>query len=402
MIPIEKALSIIGKKTPLLGAGTVELELCSGRVLAEDIVADMDLPPFDRSQMDGFAIRSSDVLETPLKLKIIGESVAGKGWDGEVLAGTAVRIMTGARVPKGADAVQIVENTSEDDGYVIIEKPAGKLQNIVTEGFEIKSGEKVLEAGRTVTGNMIATLASFGHKLVTVGKRPRVSILATGSEIVDISLTPGRDQIRNSNSWSLAEFARNLNAEVTLLDSVIDDLENLTRIIELELDRCDLLIISGGVSVGDYDFTKPALLAAGAKIYFDKVALKPGKPTVFARKAEALIFGLPGNPVSVAVTFQVFVRPALLKMQGANEIGLPRSKAVLSHDINGVKGRDSLLPITLSVSTKGIQTVETFRFSGSSNFITFANANALVLVKKETKMRAGDLATVFRFRQDLA
>lgn len=395
MIPIEEARSIVEGETPVLSKKTVALAECVGRVLAEDIIADMDLPPFDRSQMDGFAIRSEDLTGTDVALKIIGESAAGKGWDGIVEKGTAVRIMTGARVPEGADSVQMVEKTREADGFVTIQSPTRKLENIVKRASEIRSGEKVLDAGTRVTANMIATLASFGYSMVPVGSRPRISILSTGSEIVDIDKKPGPDQIRNSNSWSLSQFARHVNARVSILDNAADNLRALTDIIDRETEKCDLLVISGGVSVGDYDFTKPALEKIGAKIFFDKVALKPGKPTVFAKKADTMIFGLPGNPVSVAVTFFVFVRPAILKMQGARKFGLAKSNAVLSHDINGAKGRDSLLPVTVSVTSDGLQSVETLRFSGSSNFITFAEANALVFVERDTKMRAGELATLY-------
>ncbi len=394
MITIGKALEIIKDNIYSLGRESVGLERAVGRVLAEDVAADMDMPPFDRSQMDGFAVKSADTLNAPVRLRIAGESVAGKGWHNELGFGEAVRIMTGAPVPTGADSVQMVELTDENEGSVTINKPTRPLQNIVRKAEEIKKSETILRTGELITDKMIATLASFGYSRVTVSKRPRVSILATGSEIVDIADTPSSDQIRNSNSWMLNSFSGTL-ADVTVLPIAGDDLDDLKQVISKAAGDSDCLIISGGVSVGDYDFTKPALRELGADIYFEKVSLKPGKPTVFARLGKTIVFGLPGNPVSVAVTFYFFVRKALLIMQGANETGLKSGFARLRHDIKATKGRDALLPVSLSTSKKGRLTVETLRFSGSSNFIRFARANGLVFVPMDKDLRKGRTARVF-------
>jgi molybdopterin molybdotransferase len=394
MIPISEALHIVKKNSKILEQYSVDLGSSAGRVLAEEIVADMDLPPFDRSQMDGFAVRVEDVKTLPANLKIVGESVAGKGWHEELKSGVAVRIMTGAPVPVGADSVQKVELTMESDGIVKILETTKIGQNIVIKASEMSAGEVVFEKGEIITQNMIATLASFGYEQVKVSNRPRVSILATGSEIVDISEKPGQDQIRNSNSWMLAEFAGNY-AEVTVLPIAKDDLESLKETINNAVKWCDCLIISGGVSVGDYDFTKPALRDLGAEIFFEKVSLKPGKPTVFAKINNTLIFGLPGNPVSVAVTFFVFVRTALLLMQRAKMPELKKGFAKLTHPIKATKERDAMLPVSLETNENGELTVETLRFSGSSNFIAFSRANGLVFVPQERSLAAGDVAQVY-------
>jgi molybdopterin molybdotransferase len=394
MIPISEALHIVKKNSKILEQYSVDLGSSAGRVLAEEIVADMDLPPFDRSQMDGFAVRVEDVKTLPANLKIVGESVAGKGWHEELKSGEAVRIMTGAPVPVGADSVQKVELTMESDGIVKILETTKIGQNIVIKASEMSAGEVVFEKGEIITQNMIATLASFGYEQVKVSNRPRVSILATGSEIVDISEKPGQDQIRNSNSWMLAEFAGNY-AEVTVLPIAKDDLESLKETINNAVKWCDCLIISGGVSVGDYDFTKPALRDLGAEIFFEKVSLKPGKPTVFAKINNTLIFGLPGNPVSVAVTFFVFVRTALLLMQRAKTPELKKGFAKLTHPIKATKERDAMLPVSLETNENGELTVETLRFSGSSNFIAFSRANGLVFVPQERSLAAGDVAQVY-------
>lgn len=394
MISISEALKFIKKESFSLETETVELSNIVGRVLAEEIRADMDLPPFDRSQMDGFAVKTEDTKTAPVNLKIVGESVAGKGWHERLKSGEAVRIMTGAPVPKGADSIQKVELTEEENGFVKILKPTSENQNLVRKSAEMKNGEVVFESGEIVTNKMVATLASFGYEFVTISKRPKVKILATGSEIVDISETPKKDQIRNSNSWMLAEFAKNF-AEVETLPIAKDDLENLKDTINEAAKTCDLLIISGGVSVGDYDFTKPALREIGAEIFFEKVSLKPGKPTVFAKLENTLIFGLPGNPVSVAVTFFVFVRTALLLMQSAKNAELKKGFAKLTHPIKAVNERDSLLPVSLETNEKGELEIETLRFSGSSNFIAFSRAEALVFVPQNKSLETESVAEIY-------
>ncbi len=393
MIPISEATKIVLENAPSLSVETVDLPASIGRVLAEDVTADMDMPPFDRSQMDGFAVKQKDVEAAPTRLRIVGESVAGKRWKGVLSSGEAVRIMTGAPVPEGADSVQKVEETSEQDGVINILKPTKPLQNIVKKGAEINGGEVILKKGEIITDKMVATLAAFGYAKVSVSTRPKVAILATGSEIVDIGQKPSEDQIRNSNSWMLKAFAEKF-ADVEVLPIAVDDLEGLKATIKSAVEKCDCLLISGGVSVGDYDFTKPALRELGAEIFFEKVALKPGKPTVYAKLDKTTIFGLPGNPVSIAVTFFVFVRIALLKMQKTRTVELKRGFAKTSHKIKGAKGRDSLLPVLLSTTGKGRLKIESLRFSGSSNFIAFANANALVFVPRDTKLGRGEVAEI--------
>ena len=393
MIPISKAIEIIERETVSLSNETVGLADIVGKILSEDIFADMDLPPFDRSQMDGFAVKTEDVKDAPAKLKIIGESIAGKGWEGSLNAGEAVRIMTGASLPKGADSVQKVELTEEHDGFITIHKPTKPQQNIVKKAAETTKTTRVFKKGELVSENMVATLASFGYDTINVAKRPRVTILATGTEIVDITETPQKDQIRNSNSWMLRAFASK-TSDVKVLPIAQDDLENLKDVICQAIESCDVLIISGGVSVGDYDFTKPALREIGAEIFFEKVSLKPGKPTVFAKYDNTLIFGLPGNPVSIAVTFFVFVQMALLLMQNSTSPKLKKGFAKLTHDIKATKGRDALLPVSLSTGKKGRLRVETLRFSGSSNFIRFAKANALIFIPRDKNLAKGDIAEI--------
>ena len=390
MIPISEAIRVVRQQAAKLGIESAALSDSLGRVLAEDIIADTDLPPFDRAQMDGYAVRAADVSNTPVRLRIVGESAAGSGWHKEMKAGEAVRIMTGAPVPVGADAVQQVELTRESQGaeFVEILEPVEAGRSIVRRANEIKAGETVLRAGEDINAAMIATLASFGYAQVKVGRRPRVAIMATGSELVDVDQRPGRDQIRDSNNYTIAAYAALTGAKVERLPLAVDDTEELKRQIAQAAAQSDVLITSGGVSMGVYDFTKAALKELGAEIYFERVALRPGKPTVFARLGETLVFGLPGNPVSVAVTFNLFARTALRAMQGAKQAEMIEEAAVLARDLKGSIERESYLPAVLRSDEKGTLLAEPLKWGGSSDFVAFARATVLINVPTGVKMIA--------------
>ncbi|MFZ1701852.1 MAG: gephyrin-like molybdotransferase Glp [Pyrinomonadaceae bacterium] len=389
MIDIKKALKIIEKETGSLKNEKEPLTSSVGRILAEDIVADTDLPPFDRSQMDGYAVRAADTVNAPTKLRVVGESAAGRGWPKTLKPGQAIRIMTGAPVPAGADAMQKVELTHEHDDIVEIRESVKIENNIVRRGAEIKRGTAVFGSGKMITENMIATLASFGYAKVKVGKRPRISILGTGSEIVDISKKPGRDQIRNSNSVMLDVLCRRFGGQTTILPIVRDEISDLKFQILDAAKRSNVLIITGGVSVGKYDHTKAALSELGAEIFFEKVRLKPGKPTVFARLHGSLVFGLPGNPVSATTAFYLFVADAIRKMQGGTEKVLAKGTAISAGLIKGTKERDSYLPCTLSYQKDGLAVITPLRGLGSSDFVTFAAADCLAVIPRGTNVETG-------------
>src|SRR5882724_7529791 len=385
MIPIAEAIEIVLSQAPHLGVESVQLKNSVGRILAEDIVADTDLPPFDRAQMDGYAVRADDVASTPARLRIAGESAAGAGWHHEMNSGEAVRIMTGAPVPKGADAVQQVELTREVNGAVEILESVGSGRSIVRQASEIKAGETVLRPGEQINAAMIATLASFGYAEVKVSRRPRVAVMATGSELVDVNRKPARDQIRDSNNYTIEAYASQSNAIVARLPLAGDDTEELKRAMREAVETSDVLITSGGVSMGVYDFTKAALKELGAEIFFERVALRPGKPTVFARLGRALVFGLPGNPVSVAVTFNLFARTVLRAMQGATHTTLEVDHAILARDLKGSIDRESYLPAILRTDERGTLLAEPLKWGGSSDFVAFAKATALVNVPAGVK-----------------
>jgi molybdenum cofactor synthesis domain-containing protein len=389
MITVEQALKIVARETQALKAERIPLEDALGCVLAEDIIADTDMPPFDRSQMDGYAVKAADTENAPVSLNLVGESAAGRGWHKTLKAGEAVRIMTGAPLPQGADAVQKIELTREDGDSVMIEEPTFPGRYIVHQGKEIKKGKVVLKSGTTITPNNIAVPAAFGYAKLRVAKRPHVAVLSTGTEIVDVAKRPKRDQIRNSNSIMLKALCERAGAEATILPHVGDDISDLRSQISYAASSADILITTGGVSVGKYDLTKLALRELGAEIFFERLRLKPGKPTVFAKLKKTLIFGLPGNPVSAAVTYYLFVRSALMRMQNAETPNLKKGTAITSKPAKAPKERDAYLPASLSTDANGSLVAEPLDWHGSSDFIGFARTDALLVVKRGTKIESG-------------
>lgn len=394
MITISQALKIISRENKMLGTERVELSEAAGRVLAEDIFADSDLPPFDRSQMDGFAVLARDTQNLPVKLRIAGESAAGRGWHGVLKRGQAVRIMTGARLPIGADAIQKVELTSEANGLVTINEPTAVGRYIVAKGKEVKKGSKVLRSGEILSAKNIAIPAAFGYSRVKVAKRPRVAILSTGSEIVDIGKKPKLDQIRNSNSVMIRALSERAGAIATVVTSVGDDLEQLKAQIASGVRHSDILVTTGGVSVGKYDLTKIALKELGAELFFEQVRLKPGKPTVFARLKKTLVFGLPGNPVSAAVTFHLLVRKAIMKMQNRIATDQNSEMAILAASVKAPKDRDAYLPAKLSTAKDGRLIAEALVWHGSSDLVGFAKSDGLIVVPADHKFAGGDVVEV--------
>src|SRR5215212_4577907 len=400
MISVAEAIQIVRQQTATLAHERVELPHARGRVLAQDVVADSDLPPFNRSQMDGYAVRADDVRYAPVRLRIAGESAAGRGWHNRLEEGQAVRIMTGAPVPEGADSVQQVELAHELKDRTVVEllESVESGRSIVKRGTEIKAGETVLTAGTTINAAMMAVLAAFGYANVQVFRRPRVGVLATGTELVAVDQKPGQDQIRDSNNYSIGSYAELAGAVVERLPLTGDETSLLQRQITEAAERCDVIVTSGGVSMGVYDMTKSALKELEAEIFFERVALRPGKPTVFARLPNgALMFGLPGNPVSVSVTFNLFARTALLAMQGAAEPALKRETALLARELKGTPDRESYLPAKITSNDDAELVAFPLKWGGSSDFVAFALTTALVIVPANVKaIDAGSLVSVLR------
>lgn len=380
MIDVDEALAIVLRQTPYLGSEDVLLEGSLGRILAEPVRADHDQPPFDRAAMDGYALRAEDAA-APAVLRVVGEVRAGQSSERSVGSGEAVEIMTGAPVPRGASAVQPVEKTRRlEDGRVAIESAVEPRQHIAPRGSEIRAGDVVLEGGAPIDPSTIALLASVGQSRVRVGRRPRVAVLATGDELVPVSEAPGPSRIRNANGPAVLAQARWAGAHVRSLGIVRDEAGPLTAAIEGGLDA-DVLVVSGGVSAGAYDLVEAAFARLGVEVFFERVAIKPGAPLVFGRRGDTLVFGLPGNPVSAQVTFDVFVRAALLRQQGARVVSRPRVEVELLAPLRNRSGRQAHLPARVRFDT-GRLVAEPLRSMGSADILAHARANALVILER--------------------
>ena len=380
MILFEEALAIVLAEVTPLGGEEVALEQALGRVLGEDVASDQDLPPFDRAAMDGFALRAADVAAAPVALDVVGEVRAGEWPDLVVGPGQAVRIMTGAPVPPGADAVQQVEKTQPLDEFrVTILAAAAAGANVAPRGSEVWAGDIVLARGRTIDPSAIAVLASAGKARVRVARRPVVALLVTGDEIVEVTARPAPGQIRNTNGPAVAAQARLVGADVRILGVAPDRQEAIAEALRAGLGA-DVMIVSGGVSAGDYDLVEPALLDLGARFLFTKVSIKPGAPLVFGRLGGTLVFGLPGNPVSAQVTFDLFVRPALLKMQGARVLDRPRVAVELLGAVRNRSGRKSHVPARVRFEG-GRLVARPVRSMGSGDLAAHARANALLVIE---------------------
>jgi molybdopterin molybdotransferase len=399
MLRIEDALDIILLHTPTIDEEEVRLAQAVGRVLRRDCVSDLDLPPFDRARMDGYTLRAAETeaatSERPVRLRAIGEAAAGRAFDGRVNEGEAVRIMTGAPMPPGADAVEKIEVIRLlGDGMIEIEAPVKPGQFITPRGVEARAGEVVVKSGERITPSIAAALASFGAARLKVSRKPRLALLSTGTELVEVEERPGPSQIRNSNTYSLAGYAEASGAEVWRAGITPDDFNATRAAVSEALSKSDVVMLSGGVSMGDYDLVKPALGALGAEILVEKVAMHPGKPTVFAKLGEKIVFGLPGNPVSVAVSFHLFARPALLKMQGVSDVHLPRMRAYAARPVKGAPPRRSHQPARL-VIRDGRAEAEPLKWSGSSDLVAFMRADCLIVVPEDRQsLNEGELVEV--------
>ena len=393
MVPVEEALAIVLREAPPLPDEEVSLADVVGRVLAQDVRSDADRPPFDRAAMDGYALRAEDVRRVPVTLDVVDEVRAGQ-WPGRAIElGEAVRIMTGAVVPGGASAVQQLELTGAvaEGRRVEILAPVTAGANIARRGSEGRAGGLVLSRGRVADAAAAGVLAAVGCVRPRVARRPVVCVLVTGDEIVDPARLPEPGQVRNSNGPALAALARQAGAVVRVLGEVPDRRDAISAAVEAGL-ASDVLLVSGGVSAGDYDLVEPVLQAAGASFFFSHVAIKPGAPLVFGRRGATLLFGLPGNPVSALVTFELFVRPCLLRMQGARVVTRPRVAVELLSALHNGSGRTSHSPVRVRCEA-GRLVAEPVRSMGSADLVAHARANALaVLPADRTEAAAGERA----------
>lgn len=365
---------------------SVPLDSAEGRVMAEDARADRDFPPFDRSMRDGFAVRAADL---PGTLLLKDEVRAGQHSEAVVNAGEAIEIMTGAPVPRGADAVVMVEHCERAGELVRMDRGLETGANIARRGSEACAGDAVLRAGSRLEYPGIAWLASTGARNVRVFARPRVAIVSTGDEIVDITKTPEPHQIRNSNAWSLAAQVTRAGGIAAPGPIARDTREETRAALEQALDS-DLLLVSGGVSAGKYDVVEPVLRDMGAEFFFDRVLIQPGAPLVFGRVRGKFFFGLPGNPLSGMVTFEVFARAALDLLAGAGETRLPLALARLKTEFRHKPGLTRFLPARMD----GVE-VAPVRWGGSGDIAAMTRANAFVVAEADRpEYAAGDLIQV--------
>jgi len=403
VVDFDEALEIVlshAHNLPLPETEQLPLLECLNRVLAEAVRADRDQPPFDRSTRDGFAVSAAKFGDK--MLRIAGQVRAGEQWGGGTLQeGAAIEIMTGAPIPDGANAVVMVEHVSRSDGAIraLSGRTVRSGENIVRGGSEARAGEIVLPAGTRIEGAEIALAAACGCSRPTVFRRPRVAIVATGDELVEIEATPALQQIRNSNSYGLAALAAQAGGEALRLPIAPDRRAALEEIIRLGR-RSELMLLSGGVSMGEYDLVEEVLESLGAEFFFTGVRMQPGKPVVFGRLPATedlpsqFFFGLPGNPVSTQVTFHCFVEPLLKAMAGGGVQAPHFAQAALAEDVEGKPGLMRVLPARLTPDRLQPE-VKLVGWQGSGDLAANARANCYaVLPPEKERFAAGEIITI--------
>jgi molybdopterin molybdotransferase len=393
-----KVIEEVGKRKGPRATATVSVWDALGLVLEQEVRTDREYPPFDRSTRDGYAVRSKEA--TPgAQLKCVGEIKAGDTVREALAAGTCLQIMTGAAVPAGADTVVMIEHTSREGDLVRFERAAQPGQNIVRKGSEAAAAQTILTPGMRLGYAELALAAQVGAVQLQCAKRPRVAILSTGDEVVLIDEAPGEFQIRNSNSVSLAAQVRIAGGEPVVLGNAADRIEVLGEKIERGLKE-DALVLSGGVSMGKYDLVESTLKAMGAEFFFDAVAIRPGKPAVFGICQGKPVFGLPGNPVSTMVTFELFVAPAIDLLSGAEARALPLVEARLAEAMKEKPGLAHFLPARLEWHG-AVPEVKALKWQGSGDIAALAQANCFLMVPADReKIDIGESVSVL-LRKDV-
>ena len=387
MLTVDQAQEAILAACPVLDTHSLSLLEAHGHALAIDVTSDVSLPPFDNSAMDGYAVIASDTAgaspQNGVRLRVLGDLPAGQAPRFTVTPGAAVRIMTGAPVPPGADAIVMVEDTETDGGEVIVYDPARAGQHVRSAGEDVRPGQTVLHAGRRLDAPALAILAALGRGTVSVTRRPRVAVLTTGDEVIDTDgpLAPG--QIRNSNRYGLAGQVREAGCELTHLAHVGDVPGAVRAALEAAAGAGDAIITTGGVSVGDYDYMKQVLQDLG-QMEFWRVAVKPGKPLAFGSVAGKPLFGLPGNPVSAMLTFELFVRPALRRIGGHAQIHRPEGTAFLSDDIRHYPGRREYQRAWIAWE-EGRLVARPLKGQGSHQLQGLVESNGFIVIPEESE-----------------
>jgi molybdopterin molybdotransferase len=396
VLDLETALARVLAALPPPQAERVALIEAADRVLAESVSSPSDLPLFDNSAMDGYAVRAADVHgakpDAPIRLRVRTRIPAGEMFAGELSPGECARLFTGAPLPRGADAVVMQEDTLIESDQVLILDAVKPRENVRFQGEDVRRGEMLVEAGEVLSPGRISLLAATGVAEIPVGRRPMVGLLATGTELREAGqpLSPG--QIYESNRAMLAPLIAQAGGEPKVYPLVLDALETTRAALQTAFHGCDLLITSGGVSVGEMDFVKTAFESLGGELQFWKVAIRPGKPFVFGRVGNKFLFGLPGNPVSAFVTFLLLVRPALRHWQGAREVSLPTQPGSLGEPITNPGDRRHFMRVRVDAAG----TVFSAGKQASHVLASLAKADGLLDVPPGTVWPAGATVKVLR------
>jgi molybdopterin molybdotransferase len=400
LIDHHEAVRLVQKNTTHLPVVRMPLMDARGLALAEDVLARFDSPPFDNSAVDGYAVRSVDA-EAGRTFKVVDEAPAGRPAQKKVGEGEAVKIFTGGLIPEGADAVVMVESTSGWGEEFELRKAAGPGNNLRGTGEDVREGDLILRAGTEIGAPEIALAATQGYGELSVYPRPKVVVLSTGTELVEPGtreLTPG--EIFDSNSFALLAQARETGAEARRVAAASDDADVLRNAMEEALESADVVVTSGGVSVGEKDLVKSTLLYLGVEQVFWGIKLKPGKPVYFGTRDDARFFGLPGNPVSAMVCFELFVRPALIKMMGLKDAQRPRIEVYFDEDVENKFGRMHAMRVTLTRTERGWR-AESVGAQGSGLVSSLTKADALALIGPESEgVRAGEPLEAIVLREE--
>ncbi|MGD8326199.1 MAG: molybdopterin molybdotransferase MoeA [Sphingomonadales bacterium] len=390
MLKVEDALAKIIEPIKVLESEMVALDDAILRMLAEDVISKRTHPPSDVSAMDGYAIRAEDVQQAPTRLKVIGESAAGKAFQGALKPGQAVRIFTGAHLPVGSDTIVMQENTERlSPEEVSILQPAILKRHVRPKGLDVNEGDPILSKGTKLQARHIGLAATAGHAQLPVTRKPRVGLLFTGSELVAPGEPCGPDQIVNSNAPMLSALLRNHGAEVVNL-GIAEDAPNAILEAAKGFDDVDLCITVGGASVGDHDLVQPVLSQAGLEVDFWKIAMKPGKPLIYGHFRGRPFIGLPGNPGSAMVCAQLYVIPAIQALSGVKSIQHHYLKAVLTNPLQENGPRQDYIRAVCNQTDEGL-TVTPLKLQDSSMLSTFAKANCLLMRPPHSdEAKAGD------------
>jgi molybdopterin molybdotransferase len=400
LLDYREAVRIILENTPRMPAGMVSLAEARGLVLVGDLTANFDSPPFDNSAVDGYAVRSADT-EAGRVFRVVDEAPAGRPAQRSVGEGEAIKIFTGGVIPEGADAVVMVENTSGWGEEFELKRAARPGQNVRRSGEDVRAGDVILGAGTEVGAPEIALAASQGYSELPVVRRPRVIVLSTGSELVEPGardLEPG--EIYDSNSYALVAQAQEAGAAARRLYAASDEEDVVRRAVEEALSQADVVITSGGVSVGEKDLVKAAMLDLGVEQVFWGVNFKPGKPLFFGRREDVRVFGLPGNPVSAMVCFEVFVRPALIEMAGRKDPRRPRIRVYFDEAVRNRVGRLHAMRIRLSRTGKGWR-AESAGAQGSGLVSSLTKADALAMIGPGAEVQPGEEVEAIVLRDEV-